>query len=1174
MTSSGKDLNDSSDSLKSLDENERKIYSKNDLNNHLNDIKNVLRDKERDLSLAAEIGQQLLEANTVLKKAYEELYIQNQDTQRQLQRYEHMPVIHSGRSSPVLSNSSPLSPRYTAMRSRNNSPTPPRSRKGSRNLSLPPSVRLDGTSHSSSPPSIARSTEGSESENEEANNIIKEQFLEKIKYLENSINSLERHNEELKVLLEKKKNEVKDIQIQNSKLLLIKDGEVYDLKKDLESLMNKTKKLEMEKRTLTKENQRQANELDRIESIDQEYIQDLLVKINRLDSSLRRMEITKEELEKNIENIMMEKIEYQDKCKSLDKKLEDFLYYKHLHDTQAQHIQELNQTIEQQRMQIQNLDFQLYNLAMISDTTKSEIKFSEKYTLENPRSMKSIQSSTGSLGSKLSSHASSDVNMNNYDSDTIVITARRNINNSNRNSQSIPSIRSSQSIPESHDSFLTLSSYDLGKKTLYSELENTGWYDETTDTLKDDHFGEENRLIQSYSDSDLNKLGNMSFTADEQQENLGYTIHALPLQRTRQPYHHQYHSSYSLDHRKLSDASNYEGLTLVDKANQSFGNNNIENIIKPKIKNDVNSYELLINTIENEFKNSEEEIKTDDPKDSSNTSKSNDAKGKKEKSRKKDHDDNMDSTLSNDEDNDDDENDDSTKILPSEKNIIPNDIMIDDTNNETTDQSNRQQTHYQTYSRQKYNYQSISNTKTLALIKHSNIPLFDFKKLSHMIESDQNLNSTPLQNNVPVIKSAEEISQKPKHAMFQQISFESIFKAFQFSKFKSTHLLTDANYSKIDKKSGKKATSTFSLTGLNANGFNGDSEFSKSDSGDMSILESVVRLSSPPSSGTVIQEISDKDVELLNSSGAQTISNMNASTKEGGQYNNSSSSNHFFIPKPTSLSHSIIPVGTASNKEFNHLIKNFHSSSPITPLVANINLNNAIRGRSRTKEKKISSKSEPVISEHEHQKSSFSLKHRSLFGNTKRIQTPKMDISLMYKENKNDTPTRENSPQTSNSPSGSLFHMIKDKSNQNGDVRQEENDGTSSHYNTIFTNTMNNSSILSSNTIMNNQVILDQYRNTLNHYSNSGSAILQVLVDSWLRFLNGFVGYGSDINYDINNLEINGINSQNSFGNSSRFYAAGSHSSDFTEDSFSATNPSTPASSSSPSSTSQLTKKI
>jgi len=45
MTSSK--YSDISGSLKSLDDNERKIYSKNDLNNHLNDIKNVLRDKER-----------------------------------------------------------------------------------------------------------------------------------------------------------------------------------------------------------------------------------------------------------------------------------------------------------------------------------------------------------------------------------------------------------------------------------------------------------------------------------------------------------------------------------------------------------------------------------------------------------------------------------------------------------------------------------------------------------------------------------------------------------------------------------------------------------------------------------------------------------------------------------------------------------------------------------------------------------------------------------------------------------------------------------------------------------------------------------------------------------------------------------------------------------------------
>ena len=38
-----------SGSLKSLDDNDKKIYSKNDLNNHLNEIKSVLKDKERGL---------------------------------------------------------------------------------------------------------------------------------------------------------------------------------------------------------------------------------------------------------------------------------------------------------------------------------------------------------------------------------------------------------------------------------------------------------------------------------------------------------------------------------------------------------------------------------------------------------------------------------------------------------------------------------------------------------------------------------------------------------------------------------------------------------------------------------------------------------------------------------------------------------------------------------------------------------------------------------------------------------------------------------------------------------------------------------------------------------------------------------------------------------------------
>jgi hypothetical protein len=273
------------------------------------------------------------------------------------------------------------------------------------------------------------------------------------------------------------------------------------------------------------------------------------------------------------------------------------------------------------------------------------------------------------------------------------------------------------------------------------------------------------------------------------------------------------------------------------------------------------------------------------------------------------------------------------------------------------------------------------------------------------------------------------------------------------------------------------------------------------------------------------------------------------------------------MPKPSRLTNSIIPVGTASNKEFNNLIKNFHISSPITPLIANISLNNAIRGEASTsKSKKTSAKPEPAA-DHETQKSIFSLKPKSFFGNSKKIQNSKMD----------DTPTSENPPRTNNYPGGDLFNMIKDKQNQSDDVdvSSENVEDVSNNYNGILTNSVNGSSILSSNVIMNNQVMLDQYRNTLNHYSSSGSAILQVLVDSWLRFLNGFVGYGSDINYDINNMEMNG---QGGIGGSARFYPGSSQSS-FSDDAFSAPDPTdstgpSPGPSTPSASSSQLTKKI
>lgn len=1236
MTSSRNNLSsirEMSDSLKSLDDNDKKIYSKNDLNNHLNEIKNVLRDKERDLSLAAEIGQQLLEANTVLKKAYEELFIQNQDGQKQLQdaqkqlrRYEQLTEVHSGRSSPVQSNSRPLSPRFTAMRSRTNSPTPPRSRRGSRNLSLPPSVRLDGTGNSSPSSSLARSNESSESETEDNNNnSLKEQYFEKIKYLENSLNNLERHNEELRALLEKKKDEVKDIQIQNSKLLLIKDGEVYDLKQELEALMIKTKKLELEKKTLTKENQRQANELDRIETIDQEYIQDLLVKISRLDSSLKKMESTKEELERNIENVMVEKLEYQEKCKTLDKKLQDYLYYKHLHDTQAQHIQELNQTIEQQRMQIQNLDFQLYNLSMTPFGNKAEIKYSEKYLLENPQS---IQNSNNSIVSK-SSYYASDSNL--YDSDTLVITAKRNINGSSN----ISSVQSSD--PE-----LTLSRTNLGKNSLYTELEGTDWYDKKS--LKDDSYFNDGRMIQSASDSALNEK------------------HNLLKSRKRRPYHHQYKSSNLLsEKRKQSDSTNGEGLILIDKANQSFNNKNIEKMIKPQIllKNDVNSYEVLINTIENEFKNSEE-IQTEEHSTTTDNDKENEKtiigkldstieenslkedKDKIELNNKKDTENTLELTTSSME------NSNSSKTSLTDKNKS----MIDDTKNEnnqsnnkykninidTNTNTNSNNNVTSTYSKPKLTFPSISNPKTLALIKHSNVPLFDYKKLSNMIENDQNLNPQPpsgstatvtlntINNSNNMKKSfSEEIPQKPnkpQNPFFQdrirRMSFDSLFRAFELSKFQSTHLLTDSNYSSNSKnRKSKKNINSSTILSTDSNNTNSKEKMNSN----LSILNSVAAaLSNSNSSSISIQEIDDDDIDTnvnnthIDANTNTFNTNSNISINENINNNTSILPNTttFFMPKPSSMINSpIIPINSKSNKEFNNLIKNFHLASPITPLIANINLNNAIKEeaahtniselssntQSKGKSKSRGRSKTRSFNNVDNPKAVISLKNKPLFSSSKKLLSPKMDLSLIYKEDKNDTPSTINSNSndsnnsnnnnnnfnsnmnvidssssssvtfknpdnlqqqqeastTNNYPGGDLFSLLKEKQNQNiANGNMEEIPG---NYNGIFTNTVNGSSILSSNVIMNNQVMLDQYRNTLNHYSNSGSAILQVLIDSWLRFLNGFVGYGSNINYDINNMDYNNGTSPFQQG-----YSYERRKSSFSEDSFDPSDTTSPTS--------------
>jgi len=1144
--------------------------------------------------LAAEIGQQLLEANTQLKKNYEELFLQNQNVQYKLQIYEQLSKVHSDCSSPKQSSSNPTSPRYNSITSRRNSVMSSSSRRRSRNLSLPPCVMLDG-SVCNSPSSIqARSTSSSQKDIDSASNTsLKDQYLEKIKNLEDSISNLERHNEELKKLLVKKNEEVNNIQIQNSKLLLIKDGEVFDLKQELESLMAKTKKLEMEKNSLTKENQRQANELDRIEIIDQEYIQDLLNRINRLDSSLKKMESTKEELEKSIENITIEKIEYQNKCKTLDKKLQDYLYYKHLHDTQAQHIQELNQTIEQQRMQIQNLDFQLYNLSMCPFESIPEIRYTDKYIMEEPASLESFQSSTSSLSCKRSCPQIDPEKP--YDPDTIVITAKRSSNatttsnnhNNNNHTSCNSSTQASQSLPNS-DPDLTLSTTCLGKRNLYSELKGTDWYNN-----KDNGKG------KGYIDDD-----NPYSLSEEVLSNREKLLKSGQYQPNQRPYD----STSAISERKQTISSNNEALTLVDKANQSFANNkNIEKLIKPQMnKNDVNSYDVLINSIENEFKNSEEIQMRDNPssstsgdimrtedKDKNSFKKNNDLNNTSISSIKPGGTSKVSNSNNSTIDNITNGNNQSNRSGSNNNNKNNNsnsnsnignnqsDLSIYNSNNNNKNNqsdfsisSNKNNNKNNNSSGNKSADSNMSDPKGLDFDKNSNKLLFDYKKLSDMIEKGQFLNSQGNTNSNGMKHSASDnFYQKPFKSKypfivgnFHALSFDSLFRALELSKLQRNNFIVDpnysnsSNYSKNNRKNNKFNSGSFTTPII------GNSTYSIDDD------------TNPKSSSSLtIQDRDDK--------------NINDTTKSDNSLSNIKTSNN------------AIPGNTTINEDFTSLAKNFHSTSPLTSLIENINLNNAIKEGNSNSNLSIytSESSQNLSSFNTNTNNKFGsknhvddisesdislLKNKSLFGshknkNNKHLSSSqKMDkSSLLSEEGEDDTQTNNNNNNNNNNnypynPADNDINTREIKAKTKAKTRSKVGAGTSTDSVTSKNsdrkrkniNTNSNSNInnhgsnprgdddlinklkgkhnqmmedgpgifngklppmmggpallrAEGNTPLNNKVTIEQYRNALNQYSNSGNYILRLLIDSWLRFLNTFVGYGSNINYDINDMD-------------------------------------------------------
>jgi len=342
--------------------------SNSELTMLLKEAYNVIKDKERDLTLAAEIGKSLLENNIALKSKYEALVEQLKD----LQRKQHKATTFTLQANQLL----PITPVADSITEENQSYD-----------------YSDSDEETAISSSVDYGTGAAELTSRRA--AGGRRFIASMKDFEN-IKELERINVELQATLENVMNEGQEKEKGHKVSIRRLESNMDALSAALEAAQQKIEDLERENERLIKKQKSDFWNLKYNKKNDDsdDIIEKLLQKVAELEDQNAHVERAKAEIEARLQRAVNELDVLNEQYDLLEDTSKEYIHLQEQYDKQARHIDELNQTLEEHRSMIVSMS---QNNPGTPSRSSSEICAQNQSSrrLSEPDGMRSLFTSPG-----------------------------------------------------------------------------------------------------------------------------------------------------------------------------------------------------------------------------------------------------------------------------------------------------------------------------------------------------------------------------------------------------------------------------------------------------------------------------------------------------------------------------------------------------------------------------------------------------------------------------------------------------------------------------------------------------------------------------------------------------------------------------------------------------------
>ncbi|RUS23477.1 hypothetical protein BC938DRAFT_475089 [Jimgerdemannia flammicorona] len=284
----------------------------------------ALRDKERDLLLAAEIGKSLLDNNIALKSKYEALLQQLQAYQEQQQQQRYMVTLSTPQQQPY-----PPSPH-------NNEST------AELNVISDNDIKSDGdaTESADGDPDFRRPRRLAQSYKTDA-----------------AVETLQEENQELQQKLETATSDLKAAEKSHKQKMRRMESEVQSLRSELESATKKVTELEEtnDKLVLRQRKNQQSNQ-DESSMLYSSAPAVLYEKLQIVEQENVEITQAKEDLEEKLAATVSDLNMLKDKFDQFQFTQTDYIALQEAYQRQLKHISELNQSLEEHRNLLQSVN--------------------------------------------------------------------------------------------------------------------------------------------------------------------------------------------------------------------------------------------------------------------------------------------------------------------------------------------------------------------------------------------------------------------------------------------------------------------------------------------------------------------------------------------------------------------------------------------------------------------------------------------------------------------------------------------------------------------------------------------------------------------------------------------------------------------------------------------------